>query len=79
MKKNLTAEHPITETAASAATASEMTSTTTPPDKPTVMLKRIGSTTYHVSVHFSQTSTETINDKISRLIQNEADGGKAAG
>jgi len=36
--------------------------------------KKIGSTTYHVSVFFSQTNKETINDKIVRLIKNEALG-----
>lgn len=34
--------------------------------------KRIGSTNYRVSVHFSKTSRETINDKILRLVKNEA-------
>ena len=34
--------------------------------------KKIGSTTYHVSIFFSRTSRETINDKIVRLIKNEA-------
>jgi len=33
--------------------------------------KRIGSTTYKVSVHFSKTSKETMNDKILRLIERE--------
>lgn len=33
--------------------------------------KRIGSTIYRVSVHFSKTSRETMNDKILRLIKNE--------
>lgn len=33
--------------------------------------KRIGSTNYQVSVHFSKTSRETVNDKILRLIKNE--------
>lgn len=36
-----------------------------------VFTKRIGSTTYRVSVHFSKTSRETVNDKILRLIKNE--------
>ena len=40
-------------------------------DKPLRLTKRIGSTTYKVSVHFSQTSKETMGDKIIRLIQNE--------
>ena len=33
--------------------------------------KRIGSTTYVVSVHFSKTSRETIEDKILKLIESE--------
>ena len=37
-----------------------------------VFTKRIGTTTYRVSVHFSKTSRETVNDKILRLIKNEA-------
>lgn len=36
------------------------------------LTRRIGSTTYKVRVHFSDTGTETMNDKIVRLIQNEA-------
>ena len=41
--------------------------------------RRIGSTTYRVGVHFSGTSGETLNDKIVRLIKNEAvQTGKAA-
>jgi len=60
-------------------TAQKTLTALSPQDKPTVILKRIGSTTYHVSVHFSKTSTETIGDKIERLIQNEAESGKAAG
>jgi len=34
--------------------------------------KRIGYTTYRVGVHFSGTSTETAQDKILRLVKNEA-------
>ena len=41
--------------------------------------KRIGSTTYRVSVRFSQTSKETINDKILRMIRNESVIGREAG
>ena len=37
------------------------------------LTKRIGTTTYKVNVHFSETSKETIGDKIIRLIQSEAD------
>ena len=34
--------------------------------------KRIGSTTYVVSVHFNKESRETVEDKILKLIENEA-------
>lgn len=34
--------------------------------------KTIGQTTYLASVHFSQTSKETIKDKIMRLLRGEA-------
>ena len=50
-----------------------------PPRESGVFTKRIGSTNYSVSVYFSKTSQETMNDKITRLIQNEAESGKAAG
>ena len=42
-----------------------------PNDKTAVLYKRIGSTNYKIRVHFSETSKETINDKIVHLIQNE--------
>jgi len=38
--------------------------------------KRIGNTTYRVRVHFSQTSKETLTDKVMRLIKNEAQNPK---
>ncbi len=41
-------------------------------DKPLRLTKRIGSTTYKVSVHFSRTSKETMGDKIMRLIEKDA-------
>jgi len=37
-------------------------------NKPLRLTKRIGSTTYKVSVHFSKTSKETLTDKLIRLI-----------
>ena len=41
--------------------------------------RRIGSTTYRVGVHFSQTSRETMDEKIIRLIRNEsAQAGRVA-
>jgi len=39
--------------------------------------KRLGSTTFLVSVHSSKTNTDTANDKIVRLIKNSAAMGKA--
>ena len=33
--------------------------------------RRIGSTNYRVSAHFSDTEAETLEDKIFRMIQNE--------
>lgn len=41
-------------------------------DKPLRLTKRIGSTTYKVSVHFSRTSKETMGDKIIRMIEKDA-------
>ncbi len=40
--------------------------------KPLRITKRIGSTTYKVSVHFSRTSRETMGDKLVRLIERDA-------
>jgi hypothetical protein len=49
------------------------------PQEPCRFEKRLGSTLYVVNVHFSETSKETMNDKIMRLVKNEArNGGKAA-
>jgi hypothetical protein len=42
--------------------------------KPPTITRRIGNTTYRVRVHFSKTSKETINDKILRMMKNEAAG-----
>ena len=39
--------------------------------EPVKLQKRIGSTTYVVSVHFSDKSKETLEDKILRLIESE--------
>ena len=38
-------------------------------NKPLHLTKRIGSTTYKVSVHFSRTSRETIDDKLTILYE----------
>ena len=39
--------------------------------KPITMRKRIGSTMYNVGVYFNQNATETMDDKILRLIKND--------
>ena len=38
---------------------------------PTKMLRRIGSTVYEISIHFSETATETMDDKVLRLLERE--------
>jgi len=40
--------------------------------KPHKILKRIGSTNYEVSIYFSQTSKETVEDKMLRLMLRDA-------
>jgi hypothetical protein len=39
--------------------------------EPSKYEQRIGSTVYRVSVHFSRTSTDTIEDKLLRLMERE--------
>lgn len=39
--------------------------------QPMRLTRRIGQTTYQVNVHFSETSKETMGDKIIRLIKSE--------
>ena len=48
------------------------TETKKAPLKGSVFKKRIGQTTYRVGIHFSDTSRETMDEKIIRLIRNEA-------
>ncbi len=43
-----------------------------PPRAVGTFTRRIGSTTYRVRVHYSQTSRETMHDKIVRMMKNEA-------
>jgi hypothetical protein len=40
------------------------------PESPKI-LKKIGTTTYEVTIHFSKTSNETLEDKVKRLILND--------
>ena len=44
---------------------------TSPEDERPALVKKIGKTTYKVRVHFSTTSTETMSDKIKRMLRNE--------
>jgi hypothetical protein len=50
-----------------------------PPCEANTFTRRIGSTTYTVGVHFSDTSKDTVNDKIVRLVRREADGKAGTG
>ena len=47
------------------------TATARSPEDIPALVKTIGKTTYKVRVHFSQTSTETMSDKIKRMLKNE--------
>ena len=58
-------KEPCTMQVSDAATASRA-----PEDAP-ALVKKIGKTTYKVHVHFSNTSTETMSDKIKRMLKNE--------
>ena len=40
-------------------------------DECTALVKKIGKTTYRVTIHFSATSSETMSDKIKRMLRNE--------
>ena len=44
-----------------------------PDAPPPSMVQKIGGTIFEVSFHFSTTSTETMSDKINRLIRRELD------
>lgn len=48
----------------------EVNNPSTTPDVPCIPVT-IGRTTYLVYVHFSETSTETMEDKITRMIRND--------
>ena len=51
-------------------TTAANTTPSTQEDAP-ALVKKIGKTTYKVRVHFSTTSTETMSDKIKRMLRNE--------
>ena len=56
-------------TVAAAAPSSPVTPTVR--DNPPALVKKIGKMTYIVRIHFSETSTETMEDKIKRMLRNE--------
>ncbi|MDD3335672.1 MAG: transposon-encoded TnpW family protein [Eubacteriales bacterium] len=41
-------------------------------DEAPALVRCIGKTTYYVRIHFSQTSHETMQDKIKRMLRDEA-------
>lgn len=45
-------------------------------EKIPIIQKEIGKTTYSVSIHFSKTSKETVNDKLLRMMKNDIVNGK---
>ncbi len=47
------------------------TAPTTTEQDALVLVRKIGKTTYMVGIHFSQTSKETMDDKVLRLIKND--------
>ena len=47
-----------------------VTKTTAAP-KPQTVKRKIGKTTYELWLHFSQTSTERMSDKVMRLLEND--------
>ena len=58
-------KEPHTMQVADAATASR------PPENTPAIVQKSGKTPYKVHVHFSNTSTETMSDKIKRMLKNE--------
>ena len=47
------------------------TITVQPEQNAPALVRKIGKTTYKVCIHFSTTSTETMSDKIKRMLKNE--------
>ena len=46
------------------------TTTVQPEQNAPALVRKIGKTTFKVRVHFSTTSTETMSDKIKRMLKN---------
>jgi hypothetical protein len=51
--------------------ADKISTTTTAPPTPCVIRRKIGGTTYEVSLNFSRTSKEDFNSKVRRLIKRD--------
>ena len=54
-------------------TTSNITAKTPNEAEPLKLLRRIGSTTYEVTVRYSETSKETMADIVRRVIEREVD------
>ena len=54
-------------------TISNMATTLICTGEPVKLMRRIGSTAYEVTVHFSNIETETMEDKLLRMIEREVD------
>jgi hypothetical protein len=54
-------------------TTSNMTAKTPHEAEPLKLLRRIGSTTYEVTIHYSNTSNDTMADIVRRVIEREVD------
>ena len=84
MTKTITEGVTAARTGKAATTMTERTTRTKPnattatSGKAGTFTKRIGFTTYRVGIHFSGTSRETAQDKITRLVRMEAQSGKVA-
>ena len=50
---------------------SKTTTKTAVPETPPSLVKKIDNITYRVWAHFSETSTETMEDKIKRMLKDE--------
>ena len=50
---------------------SKIITTTSVPETPPSLVKKIDNITYRVWAHFSETSTETMEDKIKRMLKDE--------
>ena len=59
------------ETAASISVANSALPLPVQGDERPALVKKIGKTTYRVTIHFSTTSRETMSDKIKRMLRNE--------